>query len=564
MQSNKQQNPIQLRETALQNLEKGKQLFQQYDDLESKKQGLKIFIDGIEKLHNYMLQEQKTELKQQVRQKLSNEMTEAEQMKKTLSNLEVNITNGQKQKSSLKNLINNFTNFFSFNKQYQNNPPNAQNGNNQTQNKSNFPQNQNNNQNQPQNAISQIKITNNNNNNKYNFTNLQQQSNQLSIFGGVIGNRQSGDPMEQMLNQMKQTNLRQQQQSLQNKTSLINNQNNNNNFNNNNQHQLTQQQQIQNIQQLQNQSKKYNITWDDIAGLESAKEALKEAVIMPLKFPKFFQGPIKPWSGILLYGPPGTGKTQLAKACAHECGATFIAISNADIISKFVGESEKQIKQIFDKARQNKPCILFIDELDSILSDREQGEKNEASARVKTQFLIEMQGIDGQENQGLLILGATNLPWSLDPAVRRRFEKKIYIPLPDEKTRESLFQKLTAKTQSSLKKSDFKNLAKLTQNYSGADISILVREACYQPIRKLQTAKKFIEIKQNGQTLYKVADPKDKNAIKKNIMELNEDQVLLPDVSLEDFQQALQKVKPSVAQKSLQKYEQFTQEFGQE
>jgi hypothetical protein len=155
----------------------------------------------------------------------------------------------------------------------------------------------------------------------------------------------------------------------------------------------------------------------DIAGLESAKEALKEAVILPIKFPQLFQGGgRKPWTGIMLYGPPGTGKSFLAKAVATEADATFYSVSSADLTSKWLGESEKLVKTLFTVARENKPAIIFIDEIDSIASSRSDSE-SESSRRIKTEFLVQMEGV-GNSLDGVLILCATNLPWMIDSAVR--------------------------------------------------------------------------------------------------------------------------------------------------
>ena len=124
-----------------------------------------------------------------------------------------------------------------------------------------------------------------------------------------------------------------------------------------------------------------------MAGLESAKEALKEAIILPIKFPQLFTGARKPWKGILLYGPPGTGKSFLAKACATECESTFFSVSSSDLVSKWQGESERLVKNLFEMAREKKPSLIFIDEVDSLCGKRTEGE-NESSRRIKTEFLV--------------------------------------------------------------------------------------------------------------------------------------------------------------------------------
>jgi vacuolar protein-sorting-associated protein 4 len=185
-------------------------------------------------------------------------------------------------------------------------------------------------------------------------------------------------------------------------------------------------------------TEKPNVKWDDVAGLESAKEGLKEAVIMPVRFPQLFQGARKPWTGILLYGPPGTGKSFLAKACATECDSTFFSVSSSDLVSKWQGESERLVKQLFELARERRPSMIFIDEVDSLCGKRTEGE-NESSRRIKTEFLVQMDGC-GNSQEGILVMGATNTPWELDEAFRRRFEKRIYIHLPDAQARAGMFK----------------------------------------------------------------------------------------------------------------------------
>jgi len=183
-------------------------------------------------------------------------------------------------------------------------------------------------------------------------------------------------------------------------------------------------------------TEKPNVRWDDVAGLKAAKEMLQETVVLPTRFPQLFTGKREPWKGILLYGPPGTGKSYLAKACATEVDATFFSISSSDLVSKWQGESEKNVRTLFEMARASKPSIVFVDEVDSLCGARGDGE-SEAARRIKTEFLAQMDGVgkSDKESGTMLILGATNTPWDLDSAIRRRFEKRIYISLPEVEAR---------------------------------------------------------------------------------------------------------------------------------
>lgn len=310
-------------------------------------------------------------------------------------------------------------------------------------------------------------------------------------------------------------------------------------------------------------TEKPNVKWDDIAGLDNAKKALQEAVILPIKFPHIFVGTRTPWKGILLYGPPGTGKTYLAKACATEADGTFFSISSSDLMSKWVGESEKLIKTLFNLAREKKPAIIFIDEIDSLCGNRSDGE-NEATRRVKTEFLVQMQGV-GKDDTGVLVLGATNIPWGLDPAIRRRFEKRIYISLPEEKARLYLLKNLMKKNPHSLDEDDFNQVAAGTEGFSGSDISILVRDACFEPLRTCQRATHFKQAgMKDGKILWTPCGPSDSEGKAMTMMDLSGDQLKLADVTIEDFMAVLQKVKPSVSQADIGKQIEFTQQFGME
>jgi len=316
---------------------------------------------------------------------------------------------------------------------------------------------------------------------------------------------------------------------------------------------------------------KPNIKWDDVAGLEAAKEALKEAVILPIRFPHLFTGKRKPWRGILLFGPPGTGKSYLAKAVATEANnSTFFSVSSSDLVSKWLGESERLVKTLFSMARENKPSIIFIDEVDSLAGSRNDNE-SESARRIKTEFLVQMQGV-GNDNDGILVLGATNIPWTLDSAIRRRFEKRIYIALPDAPARLAMFKLSLGDTPYILNEDDFKKLAKEAEGYSGADISIVVRDAMMQPVRKVQSATHFKRVRGPSRSdpnlivddLLTPCSPGDPAAVEMNWTTVPGDKLLEPIVNMSDMMRALTKTRPTVNEEDLTKLKKFTEDFGQE
>ena len=307
---------------------------------------------------------------------------------------------------------------------------------------------------------------------------------------------------------------------------------------------------------------KPNVKWDDVAGLEGAKDALKEAVILPIKYPQLFQGKRKPWKGILLYGPPGTGKSYLAKAVATEADAQFFSVSSADLVSKWQGESEKLVRELFAMAREAKSAIVFIDEIDSLASARSDSE-SESARRIKTEFLVQMQGV-GNAGGNVLVLGATNIPWGLDSAIRRRFERRIYIPLPDPRARSIMFKLHLGDTDNTLTKADFDELGQMSDGYSGSDISVVVRDAIMQPVRLLQNATTFKEVNVDGKTMLTPCDPGDPAGRAMTLMEVPGEQLQVPPVCARDFKSALQNSKPSVSDKDIEDHIKFTQDFGQE
>jgi vacuolar protein-sorting-associated protein 4 len=316
---------------------------------------------------------------------------------------------------------------------------------------------------------------------------------------------------------------------------------------------------------------KPHVKWSDVAGLELAKEALKEAVILPIKFPQLFTGKRVPWKGILLFGPPGTGKSYLAKAVATEANnSTFFSVSSSDLVSKWLGESEKLVKNLFELARTHKPSIIFIDEIDSLCSSRSDTE-SESARRIKTEFLVQMQGV-GNDNEGILVLGATNIPWVLDSAIRRRFEKRIYIPLPEEHARLVMFKIHLGNTAHTLTEENLKQLAKNTDGYSGADISIIVRDALMQPVRKVQTATHFKKIRGPSPSdksvivddLLVPCSPGDPGAIEMTWMEVDGSKLYEPPVTMNDMMKSLASTKPTVNEDDMKKLQKFTDDFGQE
>ncbi len=231
---------------------------------------------------------------------------------------------------------------------------------------------------------------------------------------------------------------------------------------------------------------KPNVSWSDIAGLESAKQAIDDAIILPLKRQDLFSG-MPTWKGIMLFGPPGCGKTLLAKAAASECNAKFFNVSAADIMVKWVGDSEQRVKALFEVARENQPSIIFLDEIDALGVERT-GVESAVSTRVLSQMLQMMDGVVSKPDERIVILGATNRPWNLDSAMLRRFDKRILIPLPDYETRKKIFE-ITVRKMPNFKIAEDVNLnelAKLTEGYSGDDIKKLCMDAWYMPIHELK------------------------------------------------------------------------------
>ncbi len=227
-----------------------------------------------------------------------------------------------------------------------------------------------------------------------------------------------------------------------------------------------------------------NVKWDDIGGLESAKQELREAVEWPLKYPDSFERfGVRPPKGVLIYGPPGTGKTLLAKAVANESESNFIAVKGPELLSKWVGESEKGVREVFRKARQTAPTVIFFDEIDALASTRAGGSTDSGvTQRVVNQLLTEIDGME--ELQDVAVIAATNRADILDPALVRpgRFDRHVKIEEPDEKGRLEIFKVHTAKMPLA-DDVDLQRLAKNTEGYVGSDIEAVSREAVMLALR---------------------------------------------------------------------------------
>lgn len=289
------------------------------------------------------------------------------------------------------------------------------------------------------------------------------------------------------------------------------------------------------------------VRWSDVAGLEIAKNALREAVVYPFLRPDLFMGLREPARGMLLFGPPGTGKTMLARAVATESKSTFFSISASSLTSKYLGESEKLVRALFGLAKMMAPSIIFVDEIDSLLSQRSGSGDHESTRRIKTEFLIQWSDLQraaagrespsGATDRGdanrVLVLAATNLPWAIDEAARRRFVRRQYIPLPEPETRATQLKTLLGQQKHNLTDADILELVELTDGFSGSDITALAKDAAMGPLRSLGEALLHMTMEE------------------------------IRPIELVDFKASLQTIRPSVNKEGLKEYEDWARKFGE-
>jgi transitional endoplasmic reticulum ATPase len=278
-----------------------------------------------------------------------------------------------------------------------------------------------------------------------------------------------------------------------------------------------------------------DVTWEDVGGLEDTKERLRETIQWPLEYPEVFQQmDMEAAKGVLLYGPPGTGKTLLAKAVANEAESNFISIKGPELLNKFVGESEKGVREVFKKARENAPTVVFFDEIDSIATERGRNTSDSGvSERVVSQLLTELDGLEALED--VVVIATTNRPDLIDSALLRpgRLDRHVHVPVPDEDGRRKILEVHT-QHKPLADSVDLDKLARRTEGYVGADLEALAREA------SMVASREFIRSVEKEDVTESIGNVR---------------------VTMDHFEEALDEVQPSVTDETRQRYEEIEERF---
>ncbi|KAK6158302.1 hypothetical protein DH2020_005616 [Rehmannia glutinosa] len=283
------------------------------------------------------------------------------------------------------------------------------------------------------------------------------------------------------------------------------------------------------------------VTFADIGALDDIKGSLQELVMLPLRRPDLFEGGLlKPCRGILLFGPPGTGKTMLAKAIANEAGASFINVSMSTITSKWFGEDEKNVRALFTLAAKVSPTIIFVDEVDSMLGQRNRAGEHEAMRKIKNEFMTHWDGLLTKPGERILVLAATNRPFDLDEAIIRRFERRIMVGLPSVENREKILRTLLSKERVD-EGLDFRELATMTEGYSGSDLKNLCITAAYRPVREL------IQQERLKDQVKKSRDEEGQKGVDDSDRKKKERTITIRPLNMDDFKEAKDQVAASFA-----------------
>jgi transitional endoplasmic reticulum ATPase len=278
-----------------------------------------------------------------------------------------------------------------------------------------------------------------------------------------------------------------------------------------------------------------DVTWEDVGGLAGTKEQLRETIQWPLEYPEVFdQLDMEAAKGVLLYGPPGTGKTLLAKAVANESESNFISVKGPELLNKFVGESEKGVREVFKKARQNAPTVIFFDEIDAIATERGRNTGDSGvSERVVSQLLTELDGLEALED--VVVIATTNRPDLIDSALLRpgRLDRHVHVPVPDEEARRAILEVHT-REKPLADDVDLDSIARRTEGYVGADIEAVTREAAMAASREFVNSVSKEEI---GESVGNVR------------------------ITMDHFEHALDEVGPSVNDRTRERYDQIEEMF---